>query len=361
MLKVLFTLDYEIHGNGEGCPRELMVEPTAKLLDLLERFGAPLTIMADVAEILKFQEYKNTTGEDAFYHEAIEAQLRSAVRRGHDVQLHLHASYLNARFEHGHWAQDWSEYDFAGLPAERLRTVIGLGRDYLVGLISPVRAGYSCEVFRAANWSMSPSEEVVEALLAHGFKVDSSVFKFGTRRGIVSFDYGHAHSELVPWRARAADICTVDDEGTLWEFPIYSEQRWIGAFLSLPRIRRMVMTRRHRIPSGSRSDDAPPMWQQWRRRAGMLFHRHAWKADFNQCTGRQLVAALKRAEKNHGPSTDQVLPFVLIGHSKLFSRANAASLEPFLSFIGQNPDRFGFATFADFGVGRWSDEQRAAG
>ena len=28
MLKALFTLDYEIHGNGDGCPLALMVEPT---------------------------------------------------------------------------------------------------------------------------------------------------------------------------------------------------------------------------------------------------------------------------------------------------------------------------------------------
>ena len=54
MLNVIFTIDYEIHGNGEGSPHELMVEPTRRLLDLFEKYGAKLTIMADVAEILKF-------------------------------------------------------------------------------------------------------------------------------------------------------------------------------------------------------------------------------------------------------------------------------------------------------------------
>ena len=58
MLNVIFTLDYEIHGNGEGCPSELMVEPTRRMMDLFDRYGAKLTIMADVAEILKFKEYQ---------------------------------------------------------------------------------------------------------------------------------------------------------------------------------------------------------------------------------------------------------------------------------------------------------------
>src|SRR4051812_37680272 len=69
MLNLLFTLDYEIHGNGDGCPNDLMVEPTNRLLDLFDRYGAKLTIMADVAEILKFREYKEQTGRDDYHYE----------------------------------------------------------------------------------------------------------------------------------------------------------------------------------------------------------------------------------------------------------------------------------------------------
>src|SRR5437660_11836441 len=101
MLKVIFTLDYEIHGNGDGCPYALMVEPTRRIMDLFDRYGARLTIMADVAEILKFKQYKEESGRDDYHYEAIADQLREAVRRGHDVQLHLHASYFNARHECG--------------------------------------------------------------------------------------------------------------------------------------------------------------------------------------------------------------------------------------------------------------------
>ena len=56
MLRIIFTLDYEIHGNGDGSPLALMVEPTNRLFNLFDEYGAKLTIMADVAEILKFKE-----------------------------------------------------------------------------------------------------------------------------------------------------------------------------------------------------------------------------------------------------------------------------------------------------------------
>ena len=53
--RVIFTLDYEIHGNGRGSPRKLMLEPTERMLALFDRYGARLTVMADVAEILRFK------------------------------------------------------------------------------------------------------------------------------------------------------------------------------------------------------------------------------------------------------------------------------------------------------------------
>src|ERR1035441_4135851 len=96
VVRVIFTLDYEIHGNGEGCPYELMVEPTARLLHLFDAYGAKLTIMADIAEILKFKQYADQHGKDDYHYRDIAAQLQTAVRGGHDVQLHIHSSYFNA-------------------------------------------------------------------------------------------------------------------------------------------------------------------------------------------------------------------------------------------------------------------------
>jgi len=142
MLKVIFTLDYEIHGNGEGSPYELMIEPTARLLGLFDQHGAKLTIMADIAEILRFKEYAEHGPEDKFRYRDIVAQLQDAVARGHDVQLHIHSSYFNAAFDGRRWVQDWSEYNFAGLGLERMTGMVRQGREFLESILRPVKAGW---------------------------------------------------------------------------------------------------------------------------------------------------------------------------------------------------------------------------
>jgi hypothetical protein len=349
VVNVIFTLDYEIHGNGEGCPWELMVEPTNRLLRLFDRFGARLTIMADIGEILKFKEYVRKSGRDDYHFQDIVDQLQQAVRGGHDVQLHIHSSYFNATHDGVRWAQDWSEYNFAGLGLDRMDQMIKLGKDFLESIIRPVKPDYRCTVFRAANWSVSPSANVVRALVKNQIRIDTSVFKFGRREGLVNFDYGQAASEMLPWRADEEAIWRHSPQGSLWEVPIYAESRRLGAFLSTNRIYRFLSGHFHRVPkqlqassdSGSAKNNKQPPAKRW---LSLLAEKHAWKADFNQCTGRQLIRALSGAADRH-PNAGSTVPFVLIGHSKLFTSWNERTLCPFLAYVAANKSRCAFGTF----------------
>lgn len=351
MLKAVFTLDYEIHGNGTGCPHALMVEPTERLMQLFEKHGAKLTIMADIGEILSFKKYLADTGRDDFHFEAIVSQLRDAVRRGHDVQLHIHSSYFNAVHENGYWVQDWSEYDFANLNVDRMDSMVKQGKQFLESLLRPVDPGYHCHVFRAANWSVCPSFNVVNVLAANGIEIDTSVFKYGRREGRVTFDYSRTNHPLIPWRADEKDICKEHPAGKLHEYPIYAEKRWIGAFFTLQRIYRAYLSRVHKFDDKSAPQSAFESAASKKGMVGRILGRmswmHAWKADFNQCSGSQLIKALERAHRAYDRNGGD-LPFVLIGHSKLYTHFNEWSLKPFLRHIEQNQDRFGFAKFNEF-------------
>ena len=89
-----------------------------------------------------------------------------------------------------------------------------------------------------------------------------------------------------------------------------------------------------------------------------LFRRHALKLDFNQCSARQMISALKRARTRHAdPPTD--LPIVLIGHSKLFNKFNERQLRRFLAYAASRPSDFGFATFDAFALERFRIGARA--
>ena len=255
MLRVIFTLDYEIHGNGDGSPQALMVEPTGRLLRLFDEHGAKLTIMADVAEIMKFKEYKEAVGRDDYGYDAIAEQLRSALASGHDVQLHLHSSYFGASHDRGRWSQDWSEVPhFASLPYDRMLEMVRVGKEFLENLLRPVDTTYRCQAFRAANWSVSPSRNVVRALVENGIFIDTSVFKGGCRQGRVTFDYSGAHDHMRPWPASPDDICRCDTDSQLWEFPIYTEQRSILGFISVNRLYRAFLSKLHRMPASLLSE-----------------------------------------------------------------------------------------------------------
>ena len=367
MFKVLFTSDYEIHGSGMGAPQELIVEPTTRMLDQFDRYGAKLTIMADTGELSKFKEYAEKTGDDRFAWRGIEGQLQRAVRTGHDVQLHIHSSYFNATWDDakGYWKQDWTEYDLASLSYERLRELIRRGKALLEDACRKAKPDYRCFAFRAANWSMHPSPNIVRALVDEGFTIDTSVWKYGRYDDLVKFDYTAAHDALVPWPVDAKDVCRRDPAGTLFEFPIYTERKPIWTFLTANRVYRVIAQRLHPLPD---ADD--PMTSRAARpgatsfavkvlgKAKMLVRKHAWKMDFNQCTGRQLVEGLRRVEARYGHPSEP-LPFVLIGHSKTFTRYNERSLRPFLEFVARHPDRFAFGTFADFEAERYRDRVAA--
>jgi hypothetical protein len=350
--RILFTVDYEIHGNGEGAPAELMIKPTARMLRQLDRHGARLTIMADVAEILRFRRHRDETGRDEFDYEAIRRQLEGAVRTGHDVQLHIHPSYYQSRYQDGRLAQDYSAYDLARIPYEKLEAMVCEGKTFLEGLLRPVDADYRCIAFRAANWSMNPAEAIVRALAANGIAIDTSVFKHGKRDGMVHFDYSGAESALVPWPVDSKDVCRRDPAGRVLEFPIYCEARPVWKFLTVNRIYRALQSRLYPLPldeyTGGGEESAPRgLGAKLARLRRLLLARHAWKLDFNQCSGTQLVDALRRIERRYA-GHEGVLPVVLIGHSKIFTAWNERSLEPFLRFVARHPNRFCFGTFREF-------------
>ena len=350
MVKMIFSLDYEIHGNGDGNPIRLMVDPTERMLDVFDKYGAKLAIMADVAEILKFKEYYEKTDVDLFGYSAISRQLIDAIKRGHDVQLHLHSSYFNAEYRENKWQQYWKEYDFASLPIDRMDYMVSTGKEFLEKLLQPINPEYKCIAFRAANWSVSPSENIVKTLANNGILIDTSIFKYGKREGIVSFDYSHAWSEMRPWRASLKDICRQDKDGCVYEFPIYSKLKPLMAFLTVERIMRVLDARKHSI-----AKEFPQLYihkkVENRRNAlnvkRLFQNKYPWKADFNQCTGKQLINELAIVNKLN--AAEKVpLPFVLIGHSKLFTKLNEIELNKLLEYGKANPGRVGFSTFGEY-------------
>ena len=360
MLRVVFTIDYELYGNGDGSSRKLIVNPTDRLLSLLDKYGAKLTIMAEVAQIQKFKEYKDSIGQDDYHFDAITSQLKRAIRTGHDVQLHVHPSYLNARYRNGGWEQDWTEYNLATLSYDRIFDIIQKGKHFLYELLIPVKADYQCQFFRAANWSMCPSENIVKALIAHDFLIDTSVFKNGKRTGMIEFDYSTAWSDCLPWPVDETEVNNRDLSGHLMEFPIYCEQQSLFDFISLNRFWQAWLGKRHSVLNVQRGyfDQETHLSQytsKLEKLCNLLSREYPLKMDFNQCTGKQLIRGLESAWQKYGHLEVDV-PFVLIGHSKSYNGINAIEMKRFLKYVTKHQNRFAFGTFHDFDLSAYRND-----
>lgn len=332
-----FTLDYEIHGNGDGNPMDLMVEPTYRLMDMLEQYNERLTIMADVAEILCFHRYWQQTGRDDFHVQEIEQQLCDAIRRGHDVQLHIHSSYFKAEWNGEHFDQCIEEYNMAALSYERITEMVSQSVKYLEDLLQPTQSDYKVWLFRAANWSMMPTPILYRVLVEHGITHDTSVYKGGCQGGNVCYDYRNAYDNLLTYRASSEDINFPDPVGDLWEMPIYTEMRPFWDFISPIRIFRMVRAKFHKHKHQSQPQSVTADKNDNRKLSlRSFFVKSPLKMDFNQVNGRGLIRMMKNIMRRAKREYLEHVDVILIGHSKTFVPYNEKTLRPFLEWIKHN-------------------------
>ena len=341
--KLYFTLDYEIHGNGDGKPYQLLVEPTYRLMDMLEQYGQRVTIMADVAEILCFRRYWENTGKDDFHVAEIEQQLCDAIRRGHDVQLHIHSSYFHAQWNGAQFDQCIEEYNMAALPYERVHEMVGQCVEYLETLLKPIKSDYKVWLYRAANWSMMPTPTLYKVLTEYGITHDTSVYKGGCQGGNVCYDYRYAHDNLLSYHASSQDINLLDPNGQIIEMPIYTEMRPFWDFVSPIRIFRMVRAKFHkhkRNESVSASTVQQVANKDDNRKLSLrsFFVKSPLKMDFNQVNSRGLKRMMKNIMRRANQENLSHVDVVLIGHSKTFVPYNEKTLRPFLEWTNNCPE-----------------------
>ena len=51
MIECIFTIDYEIYGNGQGSLQELVYEPARRLMDIFQRADARFVAFVEAAEL----------------------------------------------------------------------------------------------------------------------------------------------------------------------------------------------------------------------------------------------------------------------------------------------------------------------
>jgi SAM-dependent methyltransferase len=216
---VALTFDYETWQPippGKTIDWELDVfAPTDTLLDAADAGGFPVTLFAEVGEYMWLDE------NDPSIARRMEDQWRDAVARGHDVQLHLHPSWLpetGARHDAHGWWWDASLAKADAFPGD-LDELIARCARRLEEVVAPVRPGLTVTCFRAGAYQAQPFHRLASALVRAGIETDSSVYAGGVsaERG---YDYSQAHSTHQPWYASTSDPQRRGGGSDIVELPI---------------------------------------------------------------------------------------------------------------------------------------------
>jgi len=314
MIGVIFTLDYEIYGNGEGSLRTLVYEPAQKLMDIFNKFGNRLVAFIEVAELEKIQEHGSDEAIDQ-----VRGQIKEFHRQGFEIGLHLHPQWYNAKQDDGRWMLDYSEYNLCVLPRERIVQIVDRSIAFLQEVVG--ERDFCPLSFRAGNWLFQPALPAAGVLAERGVKVDSSVFKGGLQRQH-RLDYRRAVRNGYYWKF-GEDANVDDPRGVLLELPIYAQ---MVPFWKMATGKRIGLQQRG--SGGARSGK-----MRLHRLMDLLRFRYPLKLDFCRMTLEELTWMVDAVMDDDQQDPNSFKPLVAIGHTK--DLLDTETVETFLAYLDQ--------------------------
>jgi hypothetical protein len=323
MIHVIFTLDYEIYGNGTGSLLDLVYEPTARLMEAFVRLDARFVNYVEAAEFEMIEARRTDPAIDL-----VTRQVREGHDAGFEVALHLHPQWCGARYELGQWVLDYGEYNLCTLPTERIEHIVDRALAFLRRTVG--RDTFTPLAFRAGNWLFQPTAAAARVLRSRGLRIDSSVFKGGVQH-VTGLDYRRALGNDPYWTFES-DATQVDPQGGWFELPIYAEMVpfW-----------RMVTSKRVGLQTRGAAAGRD-LGHRIARIRDYARLRYPLKLDFCRMTLDELTAMMRLIIRRHRSSAGAV-PIVAIGHSK--DLTDLGTIEAFLQFL--RGEGIQISTFAD--------------
>ena len=326
--KICLTVDYEIFGNGSGDVRRHIIEPTERMCRIAEKFGMPVTIFFELEEYLLFERHRDDLKKRLSYDPADEMKRQAAdlVRRGHDIQLHLHPQWHGAGYEEGEWQLHHHRLTVDSLFDNQAETTQFIKeRKAALECIS----GNSVTCYRAGGFAAQPGGRLLNALAECGFVLESSVVKGMHRQKPHPLDYRTAPEGLRAWKI-SSDVACEDKNGTLWEVPVHATMGRRFQQLTFKRLKAKFS--RH-VPKARQQEmmDHLGVRKTIPGIASFLLQPVPIKLDFHNLSPAVLMRMIRRAPFI---AEDNVDALVLIGHTK--EHTDDVAFEDFLSRVSHD-------------------------
>lgn len=204
--RIILTIDYELFlGKETGSVQEIMIEPISKLSSILDKNGSKMTVFWDVLHYYRLLELEKNFMELKQDRLLIEEQVLDLLKKGHDIQLHLHPHWLDAKYENRKWIFIYDRFKLHKLLKDKnskdINTVLGcvtLAKKLMEDLIRKVKPDYRVNTFRAGGYLIEPFSTLRDALVANEIKIDSSVCPdLVNDNEIFSFDFRSYPNESI--------------------------------------------------------------------------------------------------------------------------------------------------------------------
>jgi len=324
LIDFVFTIDYEIFGDGTGALGELVYEPAKRLKDLFQKHKAKFVVFVEAAEFEKIEMYATDPAISS-----VRQQIREFYSDDFEIALHLHPQWANARYERGHWQLDLNEYNLCGLSKARIAQIVDASLSYLRDLTGQPR--FTPLSFRAGNWLFQPTKTAASVLAERGIKIDSSVFKGGLQRKN-NLDYRRSLQNGYYWPF-SDDVNEPDANGHLLELPIHSE---MVAPWKLATSKRMTYNNQYGVNGQNVS-------HKLIRGLDFLRFRYPLKLDFCRMTLQEMISMMDKVIRADRNDPEVYRPIISIGHTK--DLTDFETVDSFLSFLKTN--RIEVAIFND--------------
>jgi len=315
MVECIFTLDYEIYGNGTGALQDLVYEPAERLRDIFSKWNARFVNFVEIAEFEKIDAYGTDPAIDL-----VKRQIKEFHRDGYEIGLHLHPQWCSASYKNGQWILNASEYNLCTLPRKRIAQIIEHSLHYMRHVVD--QSTFTPLSFRAGNWLFQPTETAAGVLAENGIKIDSSVFKGGVQHNH-GLDYRPAQRNGYYW-GFSNDVNQADPTGGWIEVPIHTE---LVPFWRMTTSKRMGF-------GNSYSLSTQRARQKANRALDFLRFRYPMKLDFCRMTLSELTRVMYKVMVEDREDPDSYRPVVAIGHTK--DLTDPQTVDDFLSFLQAN-------------------------
>ncbi len=280
-IDLLLSFDHELSLGAARDYEENVFRSTRRLLDVADEAGVKVTLFTDVHAAMRFEEWDREG-----YFEPYCEQIRDAISRGHDAQLHIHPHWADSHHDGTTFqpSRSFALSDFADRPADDPLSIEGIvdrGATFLTDLCRSEDPDYRCVAYRAGGFNLAPeTARILNALWDSGIRVDSSIPKgFTFESELSSVDHTQVPDDA-NWRiAPDGPLDRPAAEG-LYEVPVGTRPR--TPLNNLPFLIKRVLLRGRAHASGGYPIHLPntPLTEKLKR----MFPRSAWQLGFDVFT-----------------------------------------------------------------------------